>query len=191
MVKIALFGAAGKMGVRISSALQKRAEYEVAYVESGGAGEARLVAQGLMPSSAAGGHSRRRRRDSGRAGYRHRLRFGPDRAWPQVGRDAGLPGPGSTLWGRASGQRGCHLLCHPSLPPVAGQQGPVPRGSGGLFRGRRTPGDRMRPHAGARVRLCAWRGALPRHVRAGSRPSTALPSSRWRCSSPPWRRQSP
>jgi hypothetical protein len=52
MDKIALFGAAGKMGTRISQALSRLPQYEVACVESGPIGEARLREAGLEPTAA-------------------------------------------------------------------------------------------------------------------------------------------
>jgi len=45
--KIALFGAAGKMGSRISEKLRDDATYQMMYVEAGEAGQARLRARGL------------------------------------------------------------------------------------------------------------------------------------------------
>lgn len=47
---VALLGAAGKMGTRISNNLAKTAAYEVLYVESPGPGEERLRARGLTPT---------------------------------------------------------------------------------------------------------------------------------------------
>jgi hypothetical protein len=52
MEKIALFGAAGKMGTRISAALRRLPHYQVVYVESGPTGEARLRESGLEPAAA-------------------------------------------------------------------------------------------------------------------------------------------
>ncbi len=48
---VALFGAAGKMGTRISAKLRDEATYEVMYVEAGEAGQARLRQRGDMPSA--------------------------------------------------------------------------------------------------------------------------------------------
>jgi D-apionate oxidoisomerase len=50
MTTIALFGAAGKIGTRISNRLSEQAEYQVLYVEAGEAGLARLRANGLAPT---------------------------------------------------------------------------------------------------------------------------------------------
>jgi hypothetical protein len=52
MTTIALFGAAGKIGTRISNRLRNEQEFRVGYVESGEAGLARLKANGLPPTSA-------------------------------------------------------------------------------------------------------------------------------------------
>lgn len=52
MLNIALFGAGGKMGTRISQALRDQSQYQLACVEAGAAAEARLRAQGLEPWSA-------------------------------------------------------------------------------------------------------------------------------------------
>jgi hypothetical protein len=49
MLNIALFGAAGKMGSRISQALRDNAQYRLACVEVGAAARARLREQGLEP----------------------------------------------------------------------------------------------------------------------------------------------
>jgi len=46
---VALLGAAGKMGTRISSNLAKTTTYEVLCVEATGAGEERLRAHGFVP----------------------------------------------------------------------------------------------------------------------------------------------
>jgi len=51
MTTIALFGAAGKIGTRISNRLRRAPEYQVQFVESGEAGLARLRANGLTPST--------------------------------------------------------------------------------------------------------------------------------------------
>jgi hypothetical protein len=51
MTTIALFGAAGKIGTRITDALRGDAEYRMLYVEAGEAGLARLREQGLTPTS--------------------------------------------------------------------------------------------------------------------------------------------
>ncbi len=47
---VALLGAAGKMGSRISNNLAKAADYETLYVESAGPGEERLRTRGLTPT---------------------------------------------------------------------------------------------------------------------------------------------
>ncbi|MGC8877634.1 MAG: NAD(P)-binding domain-containing protein, partial [Anaerolineae bacterium] len=52
METIALFGAAGKIGTRIASALRDVPEYRMLYVEAGEAGLARLRERGLTPSTA-------------------------------------------------------------------------------------------------------------------------------------------
>lgn len=46
-MKIALFGAAGKMGTRISEKLRHHSAYEILYVEAGASGIARLQQRGL------------------------------------------------------------------------------------------------------------------------------------------------
>ncbi len=51
MNKIALFGAAGKMGVRISNRLRENTEYQTLYVEAGEAGIQRLRERGVTPTS--------------------------------------------------------------------------------------------------------------------------------------------
>jgi len=51
-MQVALFGAAGKMGTRISEKLRLIEPYDMLYVESGTAGEARLRQRGLEPSPA-------------------------------------------------------------------------------------------------------------------------------------------
>jgi len=51
-MQVALFGAAGKMGTRISEKLRLIERYGMLYVESGTAGEARLRQRGLEPSPA-------------------------------------------------------------------------------------------------------------------------------------------
>lgn len=48
---IALFGAAGKIGSRITSRMQGNPDYALLYVESGEAGQARLAERGLAPTS--------------------------------------------------------------------------------------------------------------------------------------------
>ena len=48
---IALFGAAGKMGTRISAELQDVPEYRMLYVEAGQAGQSLLRERGLAPAS--------------------------------------------------------------------------------------------------------------------------------------------
>lgn len=53
MSTIALFGAAGKIGTRISEKLREVSEFTVHYVEAGDAGIARLRERGLTPSSPA------------------------------------------------------------------------------------------------------------------------------------------
>jgi hypothetical protein len=50
MTTIALFGAAGKIGTRISDSLRDDPEYQMLYVEAGEAGLARLRERGLEPS---------------------------------------------------------------------------------------------------------------------------------------------
>lgn len=50
MTTLALFGAAGKMGARISEKLRDAPEYQVLYVESGEAGLARLRVRGDAPT---------------------------------------------------------------------------------------------------------------------------------------------
>lgn len=50
MITVALFGAAGKMGSRISDKLKTNDDYRLLYVESGQAGEARLRERGLEPT---------------------------------------------------------------------------------------------------------------------------------------------
>lgn len=50
MTTIALFGAAGKMGTRISVALRDDPGYAMLYVEAGEVGQARLRDQGLTPT---------------------------------------------------------------------------------------------------------------------------------------------
>ncbi len=47
---VALLGAAGKMGTRISNNLARTTAYEVLYVEASGAGEERLRTRGLIPT---------------------------------------------------------------------------------------------------------------------------------------------
>lgn len=51
MTMIALFGAAGKMGTRISNRLKDAVEYQTLYVEAGEMGVARLRERGVTPSS--------------------------------------------------------------------------------------------------------------------------------------------
>lgn len=51
MTTIALFGAAGKMGSRISLRLRENKEFQTLYVESGEAGVARLKERGDLPTS--------------------------------------------------------------------------------------------------------------------------------------------
>jgi hypothetical protein len=48
---IALFGAAGKIGMRITNRLKDAQEYEILYVEAEGTGQARLVELGLKSTS--------------------------------------------------------------------------------------------------------------------------------------------
>lgn len=50
MQKIALFGAAGKMGTRISEKLRHEPDYAMSYVEAGQAAEERLRQRGLEPT---------------------------------------------------------------------------------------------------------------------------------------------
>jgi hypothetical protein len=50
MTTIALFGAAGKMGTRISNRLKEDPLFQTLYVESGEAAEARLIERGLTPT---------------------------------------------------------------------------------------------------------------------------------------------
>jgi D-apionate oxidoisomerase len=50
MVNVALFGAAGKMGTRISEKLRLEPDYAMAYVEAGPAAEQRLRERGLEPT---------------------------------------------------------------------------------------------------------------------------------------------
>ncbi|MBD3182151.1 semialdehyde dehydrogenase [Candidatus Poribacteria bacterium] len=50
MIKIAIFGAAGKMGTRISNNLAKHDEYELIYVEAGEVGRSRLQERGILPT---------------------------------------------------------------------------------------------------------------------------------------------
>ena len=52
MTTIALFGAAGKMGTRISNRLKEDTLFQTFYVESGEAAENRLRERGLMPTPA-------------------------------------------------------------------------------------------------------------------------------------------
>jgi len=51
MTTIALFGAAGKIGTRITNRLREAAEYRTLYVEAGEGGMARLRERGLTPST--------------------------------------------------------------------------------------------------------------------------------------------
>jgi hypothetical protein len=51
MTTIALFGAAGKIGTRISNRLRDDAAFWTLYIETGDAGVARLHANGLMPTA--------------------------------------------------------------------------------------------------------------------------------------------
>jgi len=51
MTTIALIGAAGAMGTRVSNALRDDPEYRILHVESGAAGEEKLRARGLAPVS--------------------------------------------------------------------------------------------------------------------------------------------
>ena len=51
MTTVALFGAAGNMGTRISERLRDDPEYRMLYVEADEAGEARLRERGLEPTS--------------------------------------------------------------------------------------------------------------------------------------------
>jgi hypothetical protein len=51
MKSIALFGAAGKVGTRISNRMQRDPDYRMLYVEAGEAGQARLRERGIMPTS--------------------------------------------------------------------------------------------------------------------------------------------
>jgi hypothetical protein len=53
MITVALFGAAGKMGSRISDKLKANTDYHLLYVESGQVGDARLRERGLAPTSQA------------------------------------------------------------------------------------------------------------------------------------------
>jgi ketol-acid reductoisomerase len=50
MITVALLGAAGKMGTRISNNLQKATEYRVLYVEAAGPGQDCLRERGLTPT---------------------------------------------------------------------------------------------------------------------------------------------
>jgi D-apionate oxidoisomerase len=52
MTTVALFGAAGNMGNRISRSLKSHDEYDVLYVEAGGAGQEKLRARGDEPTPA-------------------------------------------------------------------------------------------------------------------------------------------
>ena len=51
MTTIALFGAAGKMGARISRRLRENTDYQTLYVEAGEAGVRRLQERGDIPTS--------------------------------------------------------------------------------------------------------------------------------------------
>ena len=51
MIRLALFGAAGKMGTRITARLRNDPEFAVLYVEANEFGEARLRERGLTPST--------------------------------------------------------------------------------------------------------------------------------------------
>lgn len=50
-MNVAVFGAAGSMGVRVTNALKDDPEYTMLYVEAGEAGQARLREKGLNPTS--------------------------------------------------------------------------------------------------------------------------------------------
>ena len=50
MITVALFGAGGKMGCRLTDNLVKHSEYRMLYVEVGDAGIARLAERGLSPT---------------------------------------------------------------------------------------------------------------------------------------------
>ena len=50
MTAVALLGAAGKMGARISNNLRKAPEYDVLYVEAAGPGQERLHERGITPT---------------------------------------------------------------------------------------------------------------------------------------------
>ena len=52
MTTIALFGAGGKMGCRLTDNLKGHADFDVRYVETGEAGVARLAERGLVPTDA-------------------------------------------------------------------------------------------------------------------------------------------
>jgi hypothetical protein len=47
---VALFGAGGKMGCRLTDNLMSRPEYDMRYVETGEAGIANLATRGLEPT---------------------------------------------------------------------------------------------------------------------------------------------
>jgi hypothetical protein len=51
MTTIALFGAAGKIGTRIASALREDPDYRMLYIEAGETGLARLLERGLKPTA--------------------------------------------------------------------------------------------------------------------------------------------
>ncbi|MDI7277573.1 MAG: phosphogluconate dehydrogenase C-terminal domain-containing protein [Anaerolineae bacterium] len=51
MTTVALFGAAGKMGTRISERLREDPEYRMLYVEAGEGGQERLRQRGLVPTA--------------------------------------------------------------------------------------------------------------------------------------------
>ena len=59
MKTIALFGAAGKVGTRISSRMKDDPGYRMLYVEAGEAGQARLRERGVMPADQIRGRSAR------------------------------------------------------------------------------------------------------------------------------------
>ena len=51
MMNVAVFGAAGSMGTRVTNALKDDPDYRMLYVESGDVGQARLRERGIVPTS--------------------------------------------------------------------------------------------------------------------------------------------
>ena len=181
---IAVIGAGGKMGMRVSNNLVKTA-HTVCYVENSPAGQERTREAGRELTDAADCRRRRRHRRVRRARPRARRRDRRARAADEARRDRADARPGRGLRRPAHDPRRRHPGRRAPVPPVDLPAAPDARGVGRHVRRHRRPAGRDRRDRVRRPRQAGdRRGHRPRDLRArsstctGSRSSSSPSSSR-------------